>query len=224
MNKFIVEKNEYLKEDIEAYYSLDYVGYKKPNNPDFINHLKNTYNTEIVSVLQNAVNNTMAVLKDVLEEFMDLYLCYYGLSSAVVCVVPRAKVNYHPDQLVFKSCVEHAIKKVNKKYSQEFEYINGINYVARTVNTKTTHLPRDIKNYDNSGSSPYPGITKDTCKISNLVKNSNILLIDDIYTKSINVDEDVIQALLDNGAEEVRFYAVAKTLQKNRAIEFIDFF
>ena len=38
-----------------------------------------------------------------------------------------------------------------------------------------------------------------------------ILLIDDIYTKTVNVDEDCIQALYDAGAARVIFYAVAYT-------------
>ena len=59
---------------------------------------------------------------------------------------------------------------------------------------------------------PYPGITKDTCSISNEVKNKNILLIDDIYTNNINIDEDAIQALLDKGAKSVIFYSVGKTV------------
>lgn len=36
-------------------------------------------------------------------------------------------------------------------------------------------------------------------------------MIDDIYTETVNIDEDAIQALLDNGAQAVVFYAVAKT-------------
>lgn len=220
MNEFCIEKNEYLEKDIEAFYSLDYLGYNQPGNPDFINHLKNTYNCANSNMLQNAAKDTMDVLDDFLDNFMELTLCYYGIHSVVVCVVPRAKVNYEPNQLLFKRCVEDAIKKANEKFLPEFEYINGTNYITRVVNTRTTHLPLNIKNYDNSGSDPYPGITKDTCKISNSVKNSYILLIDDIYTKSVNIDEDVIGALLDNGARYVTFYAVAKTLQKSRVYEF----
>jgi predicted amidophosphoribosyltransferase len=62
--------------------------------------------------------------------------------------------------------------------------------------------------------SPF-GKTKDTCLISNEIIGKDILLIDDIYTKSINIDEDAIQALLDKGAKSVIFYAVAKTKLRN---------
>jgi hypothetical protein len=65
--------------------------------------------------------------------------------------------------------------------------------------------------YGGDGDMPYVGITKATCKISGDVRGKDILLIDDIYTKGVNIVEDAIQALLDNGPKSVIFYAVAKT-------------
>ena len=44
------------------------------------------------------------------------------------------------------------------------------------------------------------------------VKGKDILLIDDVYTKSINIDEDAIQVLLDKGARSVLFYCIGKTV------------
>jgi len=38
------------------------------------------------------------------------------------------------------------------------------------------------------------------------------LLIDDLYTRTVNIDEDAIQALLDKGAHSVAFYAVGRTV------------
>lgn len=86
---------------------------------------------------------------------------------------------------------------------------NGTSYIIRYVNTRTTHLNKS--GYGGDGDMPYVGITKATCKISSHVRGKDILLIDDIYTKGVNIDEDAIQALLDNGAKSVIFYAVAKT-------------
>ena len=87
--------------------------------------------------------------------------------------------------------------------------------------TKTTHL-KNVKdltwvnieglNEQNDGMEPYPGITNDTCIIeTDLIKGKNIILVDDIYTKNVNIDEDCIQALYDAGAKKVVFYAIAKT-------------
>ncbi len=69
--------------------------------------------------------------------------------------------------------------------------------------------------YGGDGEMPYPGITKDTCIISENIRGKDILLIDDLYTKTINIDEDAIQALLDYGAKSVVFYAVGKTVTKS---------
>ena len=60
---------------------------------------------------------------------------------------------------------------------------------------------------------PYPGITKTTCTISDEIKGKDILLIDDVYTKDVGIDEDAIQALFDHGAKSVIFYSVGKTLK-----------
>jgi len=85
-----------------------------------------------------------------------------------------------------------------------------LNCIKRYKNTRTTH--RNRSGHGGDGRTPYPGITKDTCYIANDVKGKDILLIDDVYTNTINVDEDAIQALLDNGAKSVIFYSIGKTV------------
>lgn len=89
---------------------------------------------------------------------------------------------------------------------------NGTLFISRHTHTRTTHLQR----YDTIGSMPYNGITADTCHISDEVSGRNIILVDDVYTKSVNVDEDVIQALFDKGAKSVCLYTIAKTVKKYR--------
>ncbi|WP_211296601.1 hypothetical protein [Neisseria iguanae] len=49
---------------------------------------------------------------------------------------------------------------------------------------------------------------------ADLVQPKIFCYIDDIYTKTINVDEDCIQALLDCGAEKVILYTIARTKHK----------
>ena len=58
-----------------------------------------------------------------------------------------------------------------------------------------------------------PGITKATCTISNEVKGKDILLVDDLYTPELGIDDDAIQALFDHGASSVIFYSIGKTLK-----------
>jgi len=88
--------------------------------------------------------------------------------------------------------------------------------LLRHTNTRTTHLRKPIPNYNNDGPDPYPRITRDTCDISTEVLDKSILLIDDVYTPGVNVDEDTINALLDAGVRSVTFYAVGYTVPKYR--------
>lgn len=124
---------------------------------------------------------------------------------SIVCV-PRAKAlaSYTEKQLFFQSAVGNAASKIKGA-------IDASKSITRTVNTKTTHL-KNSQNIKNDGDLPYPGITSDTCTVDlNNIKNKDIILVDDIYTISANVDEDCIQFLLDNGARTVIFYAIAYT-------------
>lgn len=199
MNNFIINKNEFLKINTQAYYRHDYTTFGTDGNPDFINHLKNQFNNTSHSILQNAVNELKKVLNEDLLEITRLHN-----TPLTVCVIPRAKSEsyYSDDQKLFKRVISSVVDNLGG-------FLNGTNYIVRHTNTRTTHMNRSGRGGD--GAMPYIGITKSTCKISNDVRGKNILLIDDIYTKDVNIDEDAIQALFDNGANSVIFYAVAKT-------------
>ncbi|NBA75573.1 amidophosphoribosyltransferase [Emticicia sp. ODNR4P] len=148
-------------------------------------------------------------LTAILRQDLPQILRKVGESNLTVCVVPRSKAEsyYRSDQLLFRRVISNVVDGL-----PNFE--NGTNYISRHTNTRTTHLDRNGEGGD--GNLPYPGITKDTCTISGLVNGKDILLIDDLYTKSVNIDEDAIQALLDKGADSVTFYSVGKTLARNQ--------
>jgi len=194
--KFIIKSNEFLDKDIQAFYSVDYKGMGNIGNPDYLNTLKNTYDYGN-SFTRNAIIELRNVLLKDLPKISNI-------NSLTICIVPRAKAEttYSLNQLLFKSTVQKVISELN--------FNDGTNYIVRHTNTKTTHLPDTIPNYNNDGDEPYVGITVDTCTISTDVKGKDILLIDDIYTNGVNIDEDAIQTLFDNGANSVIFYAVAK--------------
>jgi len=195
MNKFTICENEYLQYKIQSYYNIDYTGYENFGNPDYLNDLKNTFDSFSKEKLNNAIKQIYNVLKT------DLFLFNKNLT---ICIVPRAKAEntYSHEQLLFKKVIQHLIGELN--------FQDGSNYIIRHTDTKTTHLSRS--QYAGNGSMPYLGITKDTCHISSEVRDKDILLIDDIYTNGINIDEDAIQALFDNGVESVTFYAIGKTI------------
>lgn len=199
-NIFIIDPNSFLSKITKGYFHQYYTGFQQPNNPDFINLLKNTFNNESKTELEKARNTVANILVKDLRNIVikeSMYPC------TVICI-PRAKAlsSYSQNQLKFKEAVQMA--------TNYLRLIDGTNYITRYKNTKTTHLRNS--SLPNDGENPYPGITKDTCRIDKYkIKNNNIILIDDIYTKTVNIDEDCIQALYDNQAKKVIFYSIGYT-------------
>lgn len=187
--------DEYLERDVHGFYNTHYIGYKNIGNPDYLNDLKNTFNDYSEDKLNNAAQELYGVLKNNLSRFD---------KSLTICIVPRSKSEntYEHNQLLFKKVIQVLI--------EELGFQDGSDYIVRHTNTITTHLNKS--GYGGDGDMPYPSITKNTCNISKDVKGRQILLIDDIYTIGVNIDEDAIQALFDNGAASVVFYAVGKTI------------
>lgn len=201
MIKFQISANEFLSRKTFGFYHVPYMGMGTPGNPDYLNDLKNTFNDFKEHKLQSAAQE----LRDVLQEDLPKIFQSLGFDVITVCAVPRAKAEetYCPNQQIFRTTVQTAI-------GQMCGLIDGTSYLRRHTNTKTTHLRNPIRNYTNDGLPPYPGITAKTCKISPNVKGKNVLLVDDIYTPGVNVDEDAINALLEAGAQTVTFYAIGK--------------
>lgn len=200
MNTFTISKNDYLETNIQGFYHTDYTRYRHPGNPDFIVHLKNTSGNESPILLSRSVE----IVRNIISADLPEVLSELGWSEALVCTIPRAKAlrNYSSNQLLFSQAVFEGIKTSNKFIPSEASLV-------RYINTRTTHLA--YRGHDTEGDMPYIGITKDTCKISQNVYGKNILLIDDVYTKTVNVAEDAIQALIDAGANSVALYVIAKT-------------
>ena len=196
----------YLNENIQAYYHQDYTTFGTPGNPDFINHLKNQFDDTSIITLKNSENK----LTNILNEDLPKIQKRLGF-HLTVCVIPRAKSehSYSDNQKLFRKSISLVVDGLSG-------YSNGTSYIIRHTDTKTTHMGKS--GYGGVGDMPYVGITKNTCTISNEVVGRNILLIDDIYTNGVNIDEDAIQALLDIGAKNVFFYAVGKTYKGGQRI------
>lgn len=198
MKKFTIESNSYLEKDIKGYFGCDYIGYQKAKNPDYINHLKNMSNQKgELDLIEDFIEATEKITED-FNKIID-----NEQMNFTVCVIPRSKAekHYKQSQLMFRkviSCVADNLKMDNQT-----------NAIKRVKDTKTTHNWR-LEN--NTGDSPYKGITKDTCTIDEAkIENKNILLVDDIYTHGVYIAEDCIQLLLDLGAKSVILYVAAKT-------------
>lgn len=201
-NKFIIKKNIFLKRDTIGYYHQLYRGFREPGNPDFLNTLKNTFNSESHENLVEAKEKVIEILVDNLPEIIE----EGGMSNCMLVCLPRAKSlkSFSKFQLMFKEAIKTAANNING-------VIDGTDYIRRVVNTRTTHL-RNATAIHNDGDEPYPGITVATCEIDkNRIMNQNIILVDDIYTRNVNIDEDCIQSLIDNGANKVIFYSIGYT-------------
>lgn len=206
MIPFTIEQNNYLNQNIQGFYHTDFGGVDLPNNPNYLYKFKNDpHHNWSQYRLDEAQQQLLRVLLNDLPNILE----QINSSSLTVCVVPRSKADntYNPNQLLFKATVKSAINQLSN-------FIDGTNFIQRHTNTKTTHLRKPMDNFDNDGSKPYPGISSDTCDFSNKINSRDILLIDDIYTKTVNIDEDMIQKLLNCGANSVVFYAIGKTIHK----------
>lgn len=212
MKQYVISNNEYLKQYVLGYFNTDYLRYGQSGNPDYLNILKNTYNSCDNKALMDAYNNVKNI---VYNDILEIFIILGQPKKFKVCVVPRSKAYFVETQLYFKKAIKDAVIEIQKKYFNDkidTKYsIDGTEYITRHTNTKTTHI-KNPKNFINDGDEPYPGITNKTCHISGEVSGNHILLIDDIYTKSVNIDEDAIQALFDKGATGVTFYSIAKTV------------
>ncbi len=205
MHKFTIYKNDYLSMNIQGFYHEEYCGGGNWRISGTIENLITTFKNDIPpykssQTLKSAILKMGEILKKDLLGIKQLQQ-----NNLIICVVPRAKSerNYSKDQLLFKATVNAVISQIDGLE-------NGTDYIQRYTNTRTTH--RDKSGHGGDGDRPYPGITKNTCTISEHVKNKHVLLIDDLYTKTINIDEDAIQALLDSGAKSVIFYTPGKTV------------
>jgi hypothetical protein len=204
-NKFTIYSNKYLKQDILAFCHSDYQSGGNWKIEGTIENMIWTLKNDS-SPFPLRLPLAKQRFENILSNDLPQILSYTNFSSLTVCVVPRAKKDsyYKNDQLYFRQIINDLVNKLNG-------FQNGTDYIKRHTNTKTTHL-RGEEGGD--GDLPYVNITKNTCTISKEVQNKYILLIDDIYTKSVNIDEDAIQALLDNGAKSVIFYAIGKTVSR----------
>ena len=199
MDKFTIWKNSYLKVKINGYNNTYYLGYRQEGNPDYLNDLKNTFAKASRGLLIKAKKEVYNRLLSDLPKIVELE----KLTAPICVCIPRSRADMVASQLYFRDAVSEASQ-------QFFGLEDGADVIKRVKNTCTTHLRNS--SICNDGPLPYPGITVDTCEIdSRKIRGRDVILIDDIYTSGCNIDEDCIQAMYDNGAKRVVFYAIAYT-------------
>lgn len=214
---FTIYSNTYLNIETQAYFTLDYHGGQNEESTSFILHMKNTFADYSPYTLKKAKEKAKKHLTTAIEEISNIE----RIQDCVMVAVPRAKAfnTYLPTQLYLIDAISEVAIETN--------YVtDGTRCIQRHTNTKTTHLARDVGRKTlqgtiykgenaNDGKVPYPGITQETCDIdSQKLVGKTIILVDDIYTKDCNIDEDCIQALYNVGVKKVVFYALARTVKR----------
>lgn len=208
MKRHIIQRNDFLSVNIQAYFNTYYVGYNQPDNPDFLNVLKNIFNKKTLIDLSKAMESVCYILIEDIPKIIQ----EKQFDECVLVGVPRSKAysTYSDNQLLFHRTIKNSCSDIYKRVPF-CRLLDGSQSIVRWKNTKTTHIRKEISGFNNDGDLPYPGITKDTCNFDKELKGKDIILIDDIYTATVNIDEDCIQALLDWGAKSVVFYSIAYT-------------
>ena len=191
-----------LRYDTDAFYHAEYHGGGNWKIAGTIENLICTFKNDITPYSDETLKDAMIKLANILIKDFREILRTQENSPLTICVIPRAKHenHYNPNQKLFRQTVRIVIKFLNDKGFNKF--IDGTHNIIRHTDSPTTHLHEGRT---------YCGITKETCNFSN-IRGKNILLVDDLYTKTVCIDEDAIQALYDNGANNVIFYSVGKTV------------
>lgn len=197
MTEFIIKENEYLKCNVRAFYHSYYTPYGDGGSPtQYINILKNYPSRHTEEELTRAAGK----LKTVLSQDIPHIKSILDVPSLTIVLAPRSK----PIQEDWFQWLRRTVQEWTG-YHKEDGYIDGCMYIIRQENSPMTH-------WGETGI--YPGITSSTCTISNEIEGKDILFIDDIYTYGVNVDEDALQAVLNNNPKSITFYSIAKTLKK----------
>lgn len=196
-----------LSRDVKAFYHEDYSGGGSWRISGTLENLICTLKNDITPYPEPVLQNARKLLASILRTDLPEVLRLTGRTTLRVCVIPRAKKEgfYRANQLYLRATIQSVVQSL-----AGFE--DGTHDILRHTNTKTTH--RAKWGHGGEGRMPYAGITRDTCTLSDNIVGKDILLIDDLYTKTVNIDEDCLQALIDKGAKSVFFYAFGKTVSR----------
>ena len=196
-----IGKDAFLGRDVDLYFHAPYYGFGSPKNTlRYINCLKNDcrdFDKEIAQCEDRAAS----VLAADLAGLVGLY------GPLTVCGVPRSKREsvYPPEMMGLKRAIRKAI-------TRNPDLADGMDYIVRHTNTRCTH--RSYRGHGGDGERPRPGLIRDTCNLSADIAGKNIVLVDDIYTAGVGIDEDGVQALLEAGAKSVIMYAFGCTASR----------
>ena len=185
---------------VVGYFHDWYYTMRDPRN--IMHYLTNLKNDIPPYHTPDIIRESEAELAQVLREDFARIVSMYG--AMTVCGVPRSKreSSYPFSQM--------GLKRTIRAVANEIPLLeDGMDFIIRNTDTVCTHRARS--GHGGAGEMPRPGLLRDTCFMSPSIVGKDILLVDDIYTPGVGIDEDAIQAVLDCGAKSVVFYAVGHT-------------
>ena len=193
--------DKFLDKDIDLYFHDHYYGFSSlENRLVYINCLKND-RRDYDTVIAECEDIAAKVLLVDLSQLVKIY------GPLTVCGIPRSKkdIVYPAEMMGLKRAIRKAVARSPKLF-------DGLDYIVRHTNTLCTHL--SYWRRGGAGEGPRPGLLRDTCHLSAEIAGKNIVLVDDIYTAGVGIDEDGVQALLDAGAKNVIMYTFGCTASR----------
>ena len=197
----IIGNDAFLDRDVDLYCHAPYYGFSSSENTlKYINYLKND-RRGFDNLIAQCEDKAAKVLAADLAELVSVY------GSLTVCGIPRSKREdvYPREKMGLKRAIRKAI-------TMNPNLLDGMDYIVRHTNTLCTH--RSYWGYGGDGEGPRPGLMHDTCHLSSEIAGKNIVLVDDIYTAGVGIDEDGVQALFDAGAKSVIMYTFGCTASR----------
>ena len=191
----------FLDRGVDLFFHAHYYGfYSSENTLKYINYLKND-RRGFDNLISQSEDKAAMVLAADLSELVKRY------GPLTVCGIPRSKREdvYPSEKMGLKRAIRKAIA-MNPLLA------DGMDYIVRHTNTLCTH--RSYWGYGGDGEGPRPGLIRDTCHLSSEIAGKNIVLVDDIYTAGVGIDEDGVRALFDAGAKSVIMYTFGCTASR----------
>lgn len=196
-----IGSDRFLGFDVDLYFHDLYRGaYSAGNTLAYLNVLKNDCR-DYDALVGKCEDIAATVLAQDLEALSQAY------GPLTICGVPRSKRedSYHPAKMGLKRAIRKAVAKTPGLF-------DGLDYIVRHTDTLCTH--RSYWGHGGNGEAPRPGLLRDTCRLSQEIAGKNIVLVDDIYTAGVGIDEDCVQALFDAGAKSVIMYTFGCTARR----------
>lgn len=207
-----------------AYFNYEYLLLGAEGHPYFINAIKNDDALSEFSYKcprPITIEEAYLCVRECLKYSLPLIISEREFEQPpMLCYVPRSfkEEYYFENQLGFK----RAIRDVANN-EMLHEVIDGTDCIKRIKNMLPSHRRTTgggrYKVESGFGYPPLsptvsyrtPNFMEQSCSVSSDVSGKDIILVDDIYTTGVGIDEQAIILLLEKGVKSVILYTIGRT-------------